>query len=173
MYKLFYKYLVLLISILLLQACSIIKPSVYPKSIGQTPPVQLSLTETQIKQKLEDGYTQWHGTPYGYGRQQVQIAADCSGFTQQVFKQQLAMRLPRTTEAQINSGQKVKLKNAKVGDLVFFDLKNGYGHVGVYMGNNIVMQATSSKGVTKTNLNKEKWWADRVYIIKRILKTNL
>ena len=171
MYELFNKYSIILISILLLQSCSIIKLSVYPKSIGQTTPVQLNLSEAQIKQKLEDGYIQWQGTPYGYGRQQIQLAADCSGFTQQIFKQKLAINLPRTTQAQINTGQEIELKNAKNGDLVFFDLDNGYGHVGVYMGNNIVMQATSSKGVTKTDLTKEKWWADRIYAVKRIIKT--
>ncbi len=169
MYQLISKTILFFAALLLLQSCSIFKTSVYPRSVNQTAATQLYLSQPQIQQKLQDSYAHWRGTPYGYGRQQIQVAADCSGFTQQVFKQQFAISLPRTTQAQIHIGKKVKLKRAMPGDLIFFDLDNGYGHVGIYLGNNIVMQATSSKGVTKTNLNKEKWWADRVHIVKRVV----
>ena len=158
-------------AILILQSCSLVsRVSVYPIRVGETHLVDLHLSEQQIKTRLEAAYNRWQGTPYRYGHQVPGLAADCSGFTQSVFNHQLSIKLPRTTRQQISHGQNVSLKNAKAGDLVFFNLKNGYGHVGIYLANNIVMQATTSKGVTKTNLNTSKWWAERVFKIKRIIK---
>lgn len=161
----------ILSAILLLQACTVAsRLSVYPLRIGETQLVNLDLSEQQIKSKLENEFTRWRGTPYRYGHQAPGLAADCSGFTQSVFKKQLAISLPRTTRKQINRGQNVSLKNAKAGDLIFFNLKNGYGHVAIYLEDNIVMQATTSKGVTKTNLNTNQWWAKRVFRVKRIFQ---
>ncbi len=163
--------IIVLTTIIILSGCSAIKPSVYSRAIDETPPLNLNISEYQVREKLEQAYLNWLGTPYGYGRQQPHVAADCSGFTQRVFKNHLSVNIPRSTKQQINVGKKVKLKNAKAGDLVFFDLKNGYGHVGIYLDNNIVLQATSSKGVTKTDLNKEQWWAKRIHVVKRIIKS--
>ena len=160
----------LLALLLIAQGCALVsRVSVYPLRISQTSLVDLNSSRQQIQEKLNRAYRTWQGTPYGYGKQQAGIAADCSGFTQSVFKNQLAINLPRTTRAQINIGQKVDFKNAKTGDLVFFNLKNGYGHVGIYLGNQIVMQATTSQGVTKTNLKTSDWWAERVFMVKRII----
>ena len=167
----FSKLISILALILLLYGCSSLRLTAYPSSIEETSTLNLDISDTRIEEQLELAYLNWRGTPYGFGRQQSQVAVDCSGFTQRVFKEQFAINIPRSTRQQIHIGRKIKLKNANPGDLVFFDLKNGYRHVGIYLGNNIVMQATSSKGVTKTNLNKEPWWADKVFMVKRIIKS--
>ena len=164
------KFTSILVLLLLLYGCSSLRPSAYPRSIEETSTVNLNISDTRVEEQLELAYLNWRGTAYGYGQQQPRVAADCSGFTQRVFKEQLAINIPRTTQQQIQLGRKIKLKNANPGDLVFFDLKNGYRHVGIYLGNNIVMQATSSKGVTKTNLDKEAWWAKKVFMVKRIIQ---
>jgi cell wall-associated NlpC family hydrolase len=160
----------LVCSILFLQSCSLVsRYSVYPARIGETERVDLNLSEQQVRKKLELAYQRWQGTPYRYGHQVPGLGADCSGFTQLVYKNQFSINLPRTTRKQIDSGQVVSLSNARAGDLVFFNLGNGYGHVAIYLDDNIVMQATSSKGVTKTDLNTSNWWAKRVFKIKRII----
>lgn len=156
--------------IFLLQACALVsRYSVYPARIDETRLIDLDLSERQIRSRLEAAYGRWRGTPYRYGHQLPGLAADCSGFTQSVFKNQLSINLPRTTRKQINIGRNVPLKKAKAGDLVFFNLNNGYGHVGIYLENNIVMQATASRGVTKTDLNHGNWWSKRVFRVKRII----
>lgn len=160
----------LICSVLLLQSCyQVSRFSVYPAYIGETRLVNLGLSQQQVSAKLELAYQRWLGTPYRYGHQAPGLGADCSGFTQHVFEDQFSIRLPRTTREQIERGQFVSLKNARTGDLVFFNLGNGYGHVAIYLENNIVMQATSSMGVTKTDLNSNKWWAKRVFRVKRII----
>jgi cell wall-associated NlpC family hydrolase len=73
---------------------------------------------------------------------------DCSGFTSFIFKKQ-GVTLPRTAYAQFNSGEKVDRSDMKKGDLVFFDtekhMTGKVNHVGMYIGNNQFIHASSAK----------------------------
>ena len=77
--------------------------------------------------------------PYIWGGASLTNGADCSGFTQQLYKA-YGINLDRTAQAQYeqNIGVKVTKDQLQPGDMVFF---NGYkgaggvGHVGIYIGN--------------------------------------
>ncbi len=73
---------------------------------------------------------------------------DCSGFTSYVCKKN-GVCIPRTSINQSKVGKRVSRKNLKAGDLVFFDTskrRKGYiNHVGIYMGNNKFIHASSAK----------------------------
>lgn len=77
--------------------------------------------------------------PYIWGGASLTNGADCSGFTQQLYKA-YGINLDRTAQAQYeqNIGVKVTKDQLQSGDMVFF---NGYkgaggvGHVGIYIGN--------------------------------------
>ncbi len=73
---------------------------------------------------------------------------DCSGFTSYVCKKN-GVRLPRTSINQSKVGKRVSRHSLKAGDLVFFDTskrRRGYiNHVGIYMGNNKFIHASSAK----------------------------
>lgn len=73
---------------------------------------------------------------------------DCSGFTSYLYKKE-GITLPRTAYAQFNSGKRVDKNDLQKGDLVFFDTsKNMTGkvnHVGMYIGNNQFIHASSAK----------------------------
>ncbi|MDO8964496.1 MAG: NlpC/P60 family protein [Coriobacteriia bacterium] len=56
---------------------------------------------------------------------------DCSGFTMFVYAQ-VGVRLPHSSRAQINCGERVSRANLKPGDLVFFG--SPIHHVGMYIG---------------------------------------
>jgi cell wall-associated NlpC family hydrolase len=87
------------------------------------------------------------GTPYVWGGETRQ-GADCSGFTQLVMKEN-GYHIPRVSRDQAKTGKKVAEDELKLGDLVFFDTK-GEGrvtHVGLYLGGNLMVHASSSKGV--------------------------
>lgn len=76
--------------------------------------------------------------PYVWGGTSLANGADCSGFTQQLYKA-YGINLDRTAQAQYdqNIGLKVTKDQLQPGDMVFF---NGYkgaggvGHVGIYIG---------------------------------------
>ena len=75
---------------------------------------------------------------------------DCSGFTYYVFKNAANITLPRVSQDQSSHGTYVSKSNLKVGDLVFFDTNGAndgnVSHVGIYLGNNQFIHASSSKG---------------------------
>jgi len=83
---------------------------------------------------------------------------DCSGFTSYVCKKN-GVCLPRTSISQSKVGKYVSRNNLVAGDLIFFDTskrRKGYvNHVGIYIGNNKFIHASSAKKkVVVTSLNK-------------------
>ena len=89
------------------------------------------------------------GKPYVWGAQGPN-SFDCSGFTYYVFKNSANITLPRTSKDQSTYGTTISKKNLKVGDLVFFDTSGSnsgnVSHVGIYIGSNQFIHASSSKG---------------------------
>ncbi|MCR1849364.1 SH3 domain-containing protein [Paeniclostridium sordellii] len=95
------------------------------------------------------------GKPYVWGAEGPG-SFDCSGFTQYVFKNAAGKILPRVSKEQSKFGQSVNKSNLQKGDLIFFDTdKDGVvNHVGIYMGNNEFIHASSGgKKVMISQLN--------------------
>jgi len=87
----------------------------------------------------------YQGVPYTWGGTSPS-GFDCSGFTHYVFLQN-GITIPRTSAAQYNSGTWVHKSQLKPGDLVFFTTyKAGASHVGIYIGNNKFIHASSGAG---------------------------
>jgi hypothetical protein len=92
---------------------------------------------------IGDYASQFLGTPYAWGGNDLKGGIDCSGLVQQVFKH-YGISLPRTTYEQIGQGAPVAMKGLRAGDLVFFDTdggKSGPDHVGIYLGNGKMIHA--------------------------------
>jgi cell wall-associated NlpC family hydrolase len=73
---------------------------------------------------------------------------DCSGFTKYVFKEN-GITLPRYSGHQAEVGITVSYDELEKGDLVFFDTENRFkgkvNHVGIYIGDNKFIHASSAK----------------------------
>ena len=76
------------------------------------------------------------GTPYVWGGS-APGGFDCSGLVQWAYRQ-AGILLPRTTYSQRYAGRWAPLNRLHPGDLVFAD---GGGHVGLYAGGGLVIQA--------------------------------
>jgi hypothetical protein len=101
----------------------------------------------------------FEGIPYVWGGDLSNLntkqGLDCSGFVQAVFRN-LGKSIPRTANEQYNKSEKIPVQQLQPGDLVF-KVRNGYAyHVGIYAGNNRVMQAphTGAAVVLDTPLEK-------------------
>lgn len=71
---------------------------------------------------------------------------DCSGLTMWAYRQ-IGIRLPHSSRAQINVGQRVSRANIQPGDLVFFG--SPIHHVGMYVGGGMMIHAPHSGDVVK------------------------
>lgn len=97
----------------------------------------------------------WRGVPYKYGGHS-RSGADCSGFLMEVFREAVGIKLPRSSRDQKEYCRPVRRDEMIVGDLVFFTSKNSKGkiaHVGMYIGDNRMIHASSSRGVVEDDLS--------------------
>lgn len=96
----------------------------------------------------------WIGTAYQYGGND-RNGVDCSGFVTQVYGK-LDIRLPRTSLQQQQFCTPLNRDQLQEGDLVFFTVRGGssVGHVGIYIGNDQMIHASSSKGVIISSLSQ-------------------
>lgn len=86
---------------------------------------------------------QYLGVPYVYGGASPS-GFDCSGFTMYVYSQ-LGVSLPHGATPQLNYGSYVGRSDLQSGDLVFFsDGSYPASHVGIYVGNDEFIHASSS-----------------------------
>jgi len=99
------------------------------------------------------------GKRYIWGASGRKNTYDCSSFTKFVYRMN-GINIPRTSINQSKYGKYVKRSQLKKGDLIFFDTskkRKGYvNHVGIYLGNNMFIHASSAKKkVIITSLNKK------------------
>ncbi len=109
------------------------------------------------------------GTPYRFGAPKgVTHVFDCSSFTQYIFNE-LGVELPRTSRDQADVGEKVDRGSLSQGDLLFFRTTGkSISHVAVYIGDGKMIHASSSKGISITEVDSS-YWKKRYVTARRVL----
>ncbi|MEK7374948.1 MAG: NlpC/P60 family protein, partial [Thermodesulfobacteriota bacterium] len=83
------------------------------------------------------------GAPYRLGGFSLK-GIDCSGLVKNNYEA-FNIDLPRTAFEQSRLGMRVSRKELVEGDLLFFNTRRSFGHVGIYIGNNKFLHAASRK----------------------------
>jgi lipoprotein Spr len=125
-------------------------PNKYANLLGVAP---TELTNTLLLSQLE----KWYGTQYCFGGS-TNSCIDCSSFTQVILRDVYNVKIPRNSQQQFDASTKIETKNLKEGDLVFFNTVSAsmiITHVGVYVCNNKFAHASTSKGVTISDLSEK------------------
>lgn len=104
------------------------------------------------------------GNPYKYGGTSLTKGADCSGFTQSVYKH-FGYNIPRTSGDQRRSGSSVSFSNRRIGDLICYS-----GHVGIYIGDNKIVHASNSKPYPKGGIKISSVHIMDIKAVRRIVK---
>ncbi|MGL5316425.1 MAG: NlpC/P60 family protein [Peptostreptococcaceae bacterium] len=110
------------------------------------------------------------GCSYVYGAEGPS-SFDCSGFIKYIYNTVTGITMPRVSKEQSKFGDLVKFSELKVCDLIFFDtdLDGVVNHVGMYIGNNTMIHASSSaKKVVITTISD--YYTKRFVNARRILK---
>ena len=110
---------------------------------------------------------QYVGYPYVWGGTSPS-GFDCSGFVQYVYKQ-FGYQLNRIACDQALNGVAADINNLQPGDVLCFYSGNDYiGHVGIYIGDNkFVHASTSTTGVIVSELSG--YYYNRGFIARRIV----
>ncbi|GAC1584028.1 MAG: hypothetical protein NVS3B7_19420 [Candidatus Elarobacter sp.] len=107
------------------------------------------------------------GVPYAFGGTSA-YGFDCSGYVQHVFAM-MGRHLPRTADAQYDAGKGIN-GEVQAGDLVFFHTyAPGVSHVGIALGGDKFVHASSSHGVTVSSLH-DSYWGPRYLGAKRVVE---
>jgi cell wall-associated NlpC family hydrolase len=98
------------------------------------------------------------GVPYSFGGMSPG-GFDCSGFVCYVYGK-AGISLPRMADSQYYSLTHIPRANLQSGDLVFFETYcPGPSHVGIYIGDGKFIHASSSKGITVSEVFTGYWGA--------------
>ena len=113
------------------------------------------LLNTEVEQ-VQDNFLlkhidEWYGTRYRYGGT-TKSGIDCSAFVQVIYVSAFGTTLPRTAREQYRGCRIISATEMKTGDLVFFNTTGGISHVGIYLQNNKFIHASTSFGVTISDL---------------------
>ncbi len=109
-----------------------------------------------------------NGSRYRFGGSSPADGFDCSGFVLHVFAR-FGIALPRSASAMANQLPRVADRDRRAGDLVFFNT-NGRpnSHVGIYLGGDRFIHATSRAGKTvKISNLQERYWNRRLEGLRR------
>lgn len=98
----------------------------------------------------------WRGTSYCYGGS-TKECTDCSGFTSRLYSSVYKKQLPRVSRDIYQNCMPLRKHALYQGDLVFFATSgtDAITHMGVYLWDGYFVHASSSKGVTVSNLSQK------------------
>ena len=103
------------------------------------------------------------GTPYLWGGTGPKY--DCSGLMMKAYAS-VGISIPRTSKQQSTFGKSVSKSNLQIGDLVFFG--SPVHHVGMYIGNNKFVHASSPSSGIKISSLTENYYKSTYVCARRV-----
>lgn len=120
-----------------------------------------------VKEKVLARAKNFLGTPYGFGNKDGE-RTDCSGFTQQVYRQ-FGVSLPRSAAEQAQMGVNVSPSDLQIGDLLFYrTYKSDPSHVAIYAGNGKIIHASYTAKKVQYDSIEKAYYRDRFMYAKRL-----
>lgn len=128
--------------------------------------------DMDVQKLLLDTAFSYLGTPYKHAGV-TRKGMDCSGFVSTTFKA-IDVPLSRSSQEMATQGKRIKLKNVRVGDLLFFKTlrRNRISHVGMVVdvqdGEIKFIHASSKRGVVISSLS-ENYYKKAFRMAKRVM----
>jgi len=142
-----------------------------PAAIQAIDPSTISpetLTPSPLMQSLLSTAIHFVGTPYRFGGADPSSGFDCSGFVFYVFAQQ-GVWVPRTVADQADAGTRVRHRDVRPGDLLFFRTSGrGPTHVGIALGPDRFVHAPNARGEVRIEPLARRYWSERFLEARRV-----
>ncbi len=140
-----------------------------PVSFTYTDPSKpVAVSNAKVDAVLDEA-AKYLGVPYVYGGS-TPSGFDCSGFTSYVFKKN-GITLSRSSKSQYaNDGVYVKKSDLQPGDLVFFGTNGTVGHVGIYVGDGMMIHSPHTGDVVKYTSINSSYYTKNYIGAKRVLQ---
>lgn len=106
------------------------------------------------------------GVKYRWSKEDPSVGFDCSGLTWYVFNR-YGIKVPRASSAYKNAGTIIPYSQIAPGDIISWDAtrRPGVDHVGIYIGNGMMVHASSSLGrVVKVSVSQYAQWEKMVAV---------
>jgi probable lipoprotein NlpC len=120
-----------------------------------------------VTQALYAQFQEWQAVPYQSGGLS-KLGIDCSGFVYLTYLTKLGIKLPRSSDEQMRTGQTIAAEQLRSGDLVFFITGRNSQHVGIYLEDRHFLHVSEIKGVTISSLD-DRYWAQKYWKAQRVL----
>jgi len=152
------------------------KVSVGPRKVSETPTPNPTPEPTPIPPITQYAYGAMKFMRDNIGKTYVMGGTgpdvyDCSGLIQAAWKA-VGVTLPRTSGQQYSATVRIAYEDLQPGDLVFFGYQGAH-HVGMYIGNNQMIDAANPKrGVTVSDLTLS-WYTKNLGGYGRIPATDV
>ena len=131
-------------------------------------PVCLLISTTHaLAEDVVDYAARFIGRPYVWGAEGPK-SFDCSGLVQFVY-QEFGVDLPRRAVDQSKTGDAAR--RLQRGDLLFFATDTDRSlvtHVGIYEGDDVMIDASKRHGRVRRDNLREDFWADRFMFARRV-----
>lgn len=151
----------------LMTACGISQRAAGPRTAAPEPVRAYAVNRyDELEASLMQAYRDWAGTPYVLGGTSA-AGVDCSSFVNIVYNDYFGIDLPGNTRGLLRHGDGVRRVSVRTGDLVFFRTGRRTLHVGIMVEEGDFLHASTSGGVTMSNIN-ESYWANRYLGARRV-----
>ena len=153
-----------ILTVLLISSCSSLGELSNRSSTDEVS-IEIVDPEIRLRQNIQGWAENYIGAPHVYGAKGPS-EFDCSGFTSYILRE-FEIALLGSSMSQAKQGRSVAIKDAKPGDIVYFENSNGrVNHVAIVTANSAegleVIHATTSRGVVRDNVTTSSYWAPRL-----------
>lgn len=100
---------------------------------------------SSLRARICDYALQFIGNPYVWGGTSLTRGCDCSGYVLAVYRDIAGIYLDHYSGSQANAGKRISASEAQPGDLFFYGSGGVINHVGIYLGNGRLAQASSPR----------------------------
>ena len=159
--------LLLLSACLVLSGCGISSRTVRAPDATQYASAYAVSKYDEVRASLMQAYRDWKGTPYRLGGTST-AGVDCSSLVSIIFDDYFGVDMPMNTRRLLNQGEGIRRASVRTGDLVFFRTGRSTLHVGIIVEEGEFLHASTSEGVTLSNLY-DRYWSNRYLAARRVM----